>query len=292
MANDATAFEQVWEALDELQVPLMTRLALQHPLRAGNVLGRVARRAGETALVVYSRKGSWLQVELARGAESLVVALLTELRGAAEGIAWDDDAGEVHVSAEALSAAGFPRVMREEFLQDLAKVPLTPPEIDGVEVGPLDDGLVAPARELYARTHVVDLATAFYTTWPEPPSLETCRAAFDGLLNGEHGRLLPEATFAARVGAELVGFVVCVAGANAGEGVLLDLGVAGAAQGRGISRLLVRCAQRALKAAGFSRMRFFTTGGNQQVHKLFTAGEIVETAVFHARLWRREAHGV
>lgn len=291
MTADASNLDDVWDALSEVRVPLFARMALQDALKNGAMRASVARKDGATAVLVFSPLQRWRQVELGFGEEALLLPLLTALRDEADGVVWDDDSDVVRVAADALTNSGFLRVVRQEYLQDLSRVPMTPPVIEGFEVGPLDAEAIARSRALYVETHFADAATALYTTWPEPPTREALGAAFDKATGGSQGRLVPEASFSVRSGAEIVGLVFCAESTTPGEATLLDLAVSGSTQGRGLSRLLVRSAQRGLKVAGFERMRFYTTGSNLPVLKLFTAEEIVESTSFHSRLWRREAHG-
>ena len=284
--QDLTNFDEVWDLMAAADVPLAWRMGLQVPLRAG----RVRARASGRAVLLYTATDTWRQVEVARGAEPEVLALLSGLQREADGIVWDDDQPYVGVSPQALDAAGFAQVIRQEFLQDLSKVPMEPPLVEGFTVEPLEPAAYAEVRDIYIATHLATAATAFYTTWPKPPTAVACAEAFDEMMAAREGPLVPGATVVVRDGARAVGFVACAKSKPAGEAMLLDLGVSQAAQGRGLSRLLVRWAQRGLKRAGFERMRFYTTDGNLPVHKLFTAEEIVDAQVYRVRLWRGARH--
>ena len=288
--HDLTNFDEVWDLMAATEVPLAWRIGLQAPFQARRVRARASGEPGARALMLYSPTDAWRQVEVARGPEAEVLALLKGLQREADGIVWDDDLPAVAANAQALEAAGFAQVVRQEFLQDLAKVPLEPPSVEGFSVEPLEPAAWPEVRQIYTDTHLATAATAFYTTWPKPPTVVSCGEAFDEMMSAREGPLVPGATVVVRAGGRVAGFVVCAAGKQPGEAMLMDLGVSREAQGRGLSRLLVRWAQRALKRAGFVHMRFYTTDGNLPVLKLFTAEELVDSQVFRVRLWRGATH--
>ena len=89
--HDLTNFDEVWDLMAATEVPLAWRLGLQAPFQARRVRARASGKPGARALLLYSPTDAWRQVEVARGPEAEVLALLKGLQREADGIVWDDD---------------------------------------------------------------------------------------------------------------------------------------------------------------------------------------------------------
>lgn len=276
--------QEACELLSNGGVGMLTLMSLHGKLESGELRAVIARSGDGAAVLVLDERGSWRQVALAAGAELPLLRLLSELRTSSEGILWSEET--VELEGPKLDELGYRLFERQVFTQDLSLVPLDEPDPEGLEVGPLTAADLAQSRELFARAHAMNVA-GVYCTSPEAPTLERCGLAFDGFLSEKP---VPSACVVVRNQGRVVGVVLCSASKEEeGLGVLLGLAVDTSERGRGLSHVLVRRAQRGLKAAGFARMLFFTTDNNAPVHRLFTADQIVSTETYRARIWLRNA---
>lgn len=267
-------------------MPVMQALGLRGQLQAGELRAVLSRSAEGAATAVVNERGTWRQVVAAHGPESALLMGVAELRSSSDGLIWDD--GALSIASEKLDALGFRLLLRQVFTQELARVP-APDELPGdLEVQLLGETTRAQARSLFARTHAMSVE-GLYATLPDAPSLARCEAAFDEYLSGQHGAPVAPACVVVCLGGKVVGVICCAATETEGTAILLGLAVDPTVRGRGLSRVLVRQAQQALKASGFQRMLFLTTDRNAPVHRLFTLDEIVETETFPTRIWFREA---
>jgi len=283
---DSAHLEEAGALLLEGGLPMMTALGLFPKLKTGQLRALIARSQDGAAAFVVNERGPWRQVVAAEGQESALLAGLTELLATSDALLWDE--GVVKLEDATLDGLGFRLLHRQVFTQELARVPLADPEPAELEVLPLSRAVHGEARSLFGRTHAMSI-DGLYATLPEAPSVQNCEAAFDGYLEGGgQGAHVPSACVVIRSQGRIVGVICCAATKTAGTAVLLGLAVDPSERGRGLSRVLVRRAQRALKAAGFERMLFLTTDRNTPVHRLFTADEIVSTETFPARLWFRQ----
>lgn len=278
--------EDACTLLAESGVSVLEFLSLRNKLTSGEWRAVVARASGGAAVVVSSGPTNWRQVLAAHGPPAALVAALEELRAQSEAMIWDEDV--VPLDAAALEGLRFSLVERQSFTQDLTRVPLEEPPPAELEVRVLGKDDLQSARQVFAATHVMTVA-GLYTTLPHPPTLERCALEFDGYLSGKQGEVVPSACVVTKLEGKVVGVICCAKTDQEDMGVLLGLGVDPAVRGKGLSRVLVRSAQRALKAAGFSKMLFATTDGNLPVHRLFTPEEILATETWRARLWLRNA---
>lgn len=266
-------------------MPMLSAMSLQNKLRAGKLRAVAARSRDGLATVIVDERAGWRQVVAGHGPESALLEGLAELRGTSDGLFWDE--GALKIDGAKLEAAGHRLVERQVFTQALARVPVPGPVASGYEVLPLAGAVVAEARRLFAKTHAMNVE-GLYTTLPEAPTLARCEAAFDGYIAGAHGMPVASASVVVRSQDRTVGVICCAATEIEGTAALLGLAVDPSERGRGLSRVLVRCAQHGLKTSGFERMLFLTTDRNAPVHRLFTPEEIVATETFLARLWFRE----
>lgn len=266
-------------------MPMLTALDLRSQLQAGELRAVVARSPEGAAAAVVNERGTWRQVVAAHGPESALLLGVAELRAVSDGLIWDE--GTLGIASEKLDELGFRLLLRQVFTQELARVPPPDPLADDLEVFPLGPPVQAEARNLFARTHAMSVE-GLYATLPEAPSMARCEAAFDEYLSGQHGAPVPPACVVVRSAGKVVGVICCAATQTEGTAILLGLAVDPEVRGRGLSRVLVRQAQHALKASGFQRMLFLTTDRNAPVHRLFTLDEIVSTETFPTRIWFRE----
>ena len=266
-------------------MPLLSALELYGTLESGELRALFVRSSEGVAVIVVQERGRWRQLMAAHGAEGALLQGLAALRDSSDALLWDE--GTLRVEPAALDGLGYTLLQRQAFTQELARVPVAedPPDL---EVSPLTDSVLGEARELFGRTHAMNVE-GMYTTFPERPTQEKCEAAFDGYLSGAEGPPVPSACVVIRSQGRVVGVICCAADETEGTAILLGLAVDPSERGRGLSRVLVRRAQRALLASGFPRMLFLTTDRNTPVHRLFTPEEIVATETFPARVWFREA---
>ncbi len=281
---DPALLDQACAVLSEGGVPMLAVLSLYERIESGELRAAFSRSDEGQAVMVVDERGPWCQVLAAGGPESALLAGLDALRGSSEALVWDD--GCVKVAAAKLDELGFRVLLRQVFTQDLSRVPLEQPEPPGLEVSPLGDTVLADARELFTRTHAMSVQ-GLNATLPRAPTAEQCGLAFDGYLNGALGAPVPSACVVIRSEGRVVGVICCAAAEEKDTATLLGLAVDPAQRGQGLSRVLVRRAQRALHAAGFAKMLFLTTDLNAPVHRLFTPEEIVKTETFPTRLWVR-----
>ena len=264
---------------------MMSALALHDRLERGELRAILARSTDGVAATVVNERGAWRHVLAGHGPQSALLAGLAELRASSDALIWDE--GAVQIEGPTLDALGHRLLERQVFTQELARVPLTDPEPTDLEIFPLGDAVRAEARSLFGRTHAMSVE-GLYATLPEAPTLEQCESAFDAYLAGPKAAPVPSACVVIRSEGRIVGVICCAATQTEGTAILLGLAVDPAVRGRGLSRILVRRAQRELKAKRFERMLFLTTDRNTPVHRLFTAEEIISTETFPARLWFRE----
>ncbi len=281
---DAAVLDQACAVLSEGGVPMLAVLSLYERLESGELRAVFSQSADGQGVLVVDDRGSWRQVVAAGGPESALLAGLHELRSTSEALVWDEDC--VKLAPATLDELGFRLLLRQVFTQDLSKVPLNQPEPEGLEVSPLGDSELAESRALFARTHAMSVE-GLYATLPRAPTAEHCGVAFDGYLSGALGVPVPSACVVIRNEGRVVGVICCATSEEKDTGTLLGLAVDPATRGKGLSRVLVRRAQRALYAAGFGKMLFLTTDRNAPVHRLFTLEEIVKTQTFPTRLWLR-----
>ena len=269
-------------------VSVLEFLSLRGKLSSGELRAVVNRSGGAPAVLVLTERDDWRQVLIAHGERASLLAAIKALRDQSEAIIWDE--GVVAFEPATLDELGFRLLERQTFTQELSRVPLAHPEPPELEVLVLGKADYAAARQVFAATHALNIE-GLYTTWPHPPTLERCAIAFDEYLSGALGEVVPSACVVTKLEGKVVGVICCAKGDEADTGVLLGLGVDPAGRGKGLSRILVRRAQRALQAAGFSKMLFLTTDRNTPVHRLFTPEEIVATESFPVRLWLRSLGG-
>lgn len=280
--------EEACSLLAESGVSVMEFLSLQTKLTSGEWRAIVKRSADGAAVVVVSERDDWRQVLLTHGHAPSLLAAMKELRTQSEAMIWDE--GVVKLEPSTLDELGFRLLDRQSFTQELARVPLDHPEPPELEVRVLEKADHEAARQVFAATHAMNIE-GLYTTWPHPPTMERCAKAFDDYLSGVLGDVVPSSCVVTKLAGKVVGVICCAKSDDADTGVLLGLGVDPAGRGKGLSRILVRRAQRALKAAGFSKMLFLTTDRNTPVHRLFTAEEIISTESSPTRLWLRSVPG-
>ena len=268
------------------RVSVLEFLSLQNKIASGELRAVVKRSSEGAAIVLLTERDDWRQVVLAHGPAAPLLAAIKELRTQSEAMIWDE--GVVALEPATLDELGFRLLERQTFTQELARVPLDHPEPSELEVVVLEKADYAAARQVFAATHALNIE-GLYTTWPHPPTLERCAIGFDEYLSGALGEVVPSACVVTKLEGKVVGVICCAKTDQADTGVLLGLGVDPAGRGRGLSRILVRRAQRALKAAGFAKMLFLTTDRNTPVHRLFTPEEIIGTESNPTRLWLRNA---
>ncbi len=265
-------------------MPMMSALALHDKLEAGELRAILARSTDGVATTVMNERGAWRHLVAGAGPESALLVALTELRACSDALIWDE--GALKIESATLDGLGYRLLERQIFTQDLSLVPLSTDPAD-LEVFPLEDSVRPEARALFSRTHAMSVE-GLYATLPEAPTPEQCEIAFEAYLSGKQGAAVASACVVIRAEARIVGVICCAATQNEGTAVLLGLAVDPSVRGRGLSRVLVRRAQRELKASGFARMLFLTTDRNAPVHRLFTAEEIISIETFPARVWFRD----
>ncbi len=246
----------------------------------------ITRSPEGAAVIVFDERDDWRRVEIARGPETALLTGLKQLRTSSQALLWDEEV--MKIAGEKLDELGCRLLERQVFTQELSRVPLDQPEPADLEVSLLGDTHRAEARALFARTHAMSIE-GLYATWPKPPTVDQCGVAFDGYVSGALGKVAPTACVVILDQGRVVGMICCAFTDEEGTGILLGLAVDPSTRGRGLSRVLVRRAQRALQAAGCARMLFLTTDRNTPVHKLFTLDEIIHTETFPTRLWLRDA---
>lgn len=286
MSSEPASVEKTCAVLAQHHVPLLTVMDVQRKLASGQLSALLSSSPEGDAAVIFSDRDGWRQVELARGPASALLQGLEQLRERSTALLWEE--GDVPAEGATLDARGFRQLLRQVFTQDLSRVPMQHPEPPDLEVRVMTTGDRSAARELFARTHAHSVE-GMYTTWPKPPTVERCAAEFDTYLSGAQGEVVATACVVVCAGERLVGVICCAATDTEGTAALLGLAVDPEVRGKGLSRILVRRAQRALKEAGFARMLFLTTDRNAPVHRLFTPEEIVSTETFPIRLWLRDA---
>ncbi|MDP2276219.1 MAG: GNAT family N-acetyltransferase [Archangium sp.] len=284
MKVDAAILDEACGVLSAGGVPMLAVLELHERLESGAARAVFSRTEEGQAVMVVDDRGSWRQVVAAGGPESALLAGLHELRGTSEALVWDEDC--VKIAPATLDELGFRLLLRQVFTQELSRVPLDQPEPAGLEVSLLGDTSLAESRALFARTHAGSVE-GLYATLPHAPTDAQCGLAFDGYLSGALGVPVPSACVVIRHEGRVGGVICCAASEEKDTGTLLGLAVDPTVRGKGLSRVLVRRAQKALHAAGFAKMLFLTTDRNAPVHRLFTLEEIVKTETFPTRLWLR-----
>lgn len=282
---DGALLDEACAVLSEGGVPMLAVVSLYARLESGEARAVFSRSEDGKAVMVVDDRGSWRQVVAAGGPESALLAGLNELRLTSEALVWDEDC--VKIAGPTLDDLGFRLLLRQVFTQQLSRVPFDQPEPAGLEVSPLRDTDRAESRALFARTHAMSVE-GLYATLPQAPNEAQCGLAFDGYLNGALGASVASACVVVRSEGRVVGVICCAASEEKDAGTLLGLAVDPSQRGKGLSRVLVRRAQRALYAAGFAKMLFLTTDRNAPVHRLFTLEEIVKTQTFPTRLWLRD----
>ncbi len=282
---DGALLDEACAVLSEGGVPMLAVVSLYARLESGEARAVFSRSEDGKAVMVVDDRGSWRQVVAAGGPESALLAGLNELRLTSEALVWDEDC--VKIAGPTLDDLGFRLLLRQVFTQQLSRVPFDQPEPAGLEVSPLRDTDRAESRALFARTHAMSVE-GLYATLPQAPNEAQCGLAFDGYLNGALGASVASACVVVRSEGRVVGVICCAASEEKDTGTLLGLAVDPSQRGKGLSRVLVRRAQRALYAAGFAKMLFLTTDRNAPVHRLFTLEEIVKTQTFPTRLWLRD----
>lgn len=282
---DSAHLDAVCALLREGGMPLLSSLALHDRLESGELRGFFTRTDEGVAVTVVNEGGRWRQVVAAHGPEPVLLRALEGLRESSDALIWDEES--LPIDGTRLDELGYRLLVRQVFTQELARVPLDEPEPGELDIGPLEAPSKADARSLFARTHAMSVE-GLYATLPDAPTVERCAAAFDEYLGGGQGPVVPAACVVIRNGPRVVGVICCAATEKEGTGILLGLAVDPSERGRGLSRVLVRRAQRGLKASGFDRMLFLTTDRNTPVHHLFTLDEIIDTETSPARLWLRD----
>lgn len=258
---------------------------LRSRLETGDVLAALAQTEDGCAVIVAGGQGAWRPIEVAVGPEAGLLVALEHLRSQSEALIWDE--GTVALPPATLDALGYRLLERQAFTQELARVPLSAPDVNALALAVLDAGNQLEARTLFARTHALTIE-GLYVTLPEAPTPEACEASFDAYVGGAQGQIISPACLVAFSQNHPAGVVCCVEAEEAGTALLLVLCVDAAARGQGVSRALVRGAQRALLANGYRRLLFFTTDRNTPVHHLFAPEELVATERFPTRLWLRQ----
>ena len=276
--------DEVCPLLLEGGMPLLSVLTLQSQLKAGKLRAVSSRSPDGVAAIVVLERGDWRQLVAAHGPPTALEVGLGKLRAISTAMVWDE--GAVKIDGSRLDALGYRLLVRQSFTQELSRVPVGGPDPSEYRVCGLDEQALPDARRLFGLTHANSIE-GLYATLPEAPTLERCEAAFDGYLAGDQGAAVRPACVVVQKGERVVGVICCGETQNEGTAVLLGLAVDPSERGRGLSRVLVRRAQRELKSAGFERMIFLTTDRNTPVHRLFTSEEIVTTETFPARLWLR-----
>ncbi len=258
---------------------------LRTRLETGAALAALAQTDDGCAVIIAGGQGAWRPIEVAVGPEAGLLVALEHLRGVSEALIWDE--GTLALAPATLDALGYRLLERQAFTQELARVPLGAADAVGLALAVMDPTNQPQARALFARTHALSVE-GLYVTLPEAPTPEACEASFDDYLGGAQGQIISSACLVALNQNQPVGVVCCVEAEEAGTALLLVLCVDAAARGQGVSRALVRGAQRALLANGYKRLLFLTTDRNTPVHHLFVPDELVATERFPTRLWLRQ----
>ncbi|PZR07877.1 MAG: hypothetical protein DI536_26300 [Archangium gephyra] len=281
---DSVQLDAVCASLRAHGVSILEVSELYERLENGDLRAQtVATPHGAVALVLQER-GAWRQVVLGRGAQPALLDAVTALRESSDALLWNE--ADVNIDGPTLDANGFRELTRQVFTQDLSKVPRDFEPAPDLELAPLRGAAIADARSLFAQTHA-NSAEGLYCTWPDEPTVRQCGRVFERFLSGEDGATVPGACVVVLLERKVVGVIACAASSTKGTATLLALAVDPRVRGRGLSRVLVRHAQRALFEAGFGRMLFLTTDANAPVHRLFTPEEIVSTETSKLRLWLR-----
>lgn len=239
----------------------------------------------EGALLLQGGEGLWAVIAtLGELDQDDVRASFAALPEDTRLVVWDEEVGPDWVAW--LEDAGVKPYVRQTYVQDLAHVEFRPVPDGGIRLEPFGESVRGEdALELLAMGNAYGLEGMFLTL-PKPPTLVNCRAAIARMRAGEHGEVLPWASFVATHGDRLVGTLVCLQGEHAHQGVLFDLYVDPVARGRGLSRRLVAAMQGALLARGYRENRFLTMGDNAPVHQLFRDEEILSIEETRGGYWQ------
>ena len=240
----------------------------------------------EGGLLLQGGEGLWAVIAtLGSMDERDLRAVFSALPDETRLVVWDEEVGAGWVGI--LGGLGVRPYVRQTYVQDLAHVEFRPVPDGGIRLEPFADSLRrAEALELLAVANADGLEGMFLTL-PKPPTLENCRSALARVMAGEHGEILPWASFVALEGDRAIGTLLCVQGEHAHQGVLFDLYVEPVARGRQLSRRLVAAMQGALLARGYRENRFLTMGANAPVHRLFREEEIVGFEETRGGYWQR-----
>jgi len=209
-------------------------------------------------------------------------AILKALQARSLAVSWDTEA--VPLAAPTGANLGFIPYMRQTFLQDLTRLaPFTAPCLpENLRLRAWDPDDAPAVGHLIADVNIGTLDGLFWTA-PAPPTRKHCEQAWQRLLRGDPHALMPDASFVLQAGADIVAAVLL--GLQDGTATLCELAVARTWQGRGLSRVLVQAAQRALLERGHLCMRFFSTASNTRVQRLFTREQIVTNINTAGYVW-------
>lgn len=208
------------------------------------------------------------------------------LQAEARLVVWDEEIGEGWVGL--LGEQGARAYVRQTYVQDLAHVAFRPVADDGLRLAPYGDSPHRDAALALLAAANADGLEGMFLTLPKPPTLAHCREALARVMAGEHGEVLPWASFVATDGDRVLGTLLCVQGEHAHQGLLFDLYVDPLARGRQLSRRLVAAMQAALLARGYRENQFLTMGANAPVHRLFRDEEIVRFEETRGGYWQRD----
>ena len=269
--DDASMFED-WRS--QLRLAARTgllQLVVAGPERGPRVVLGVTRPApGHRALLFGLGEPDPLGVR----------AALALLQGEASLVTMAETAGTAWL--EAALGAGLQPVTHQVFVDHLPRVAdLASQTVAPGGVEPWDDGHLADLARLVADGNA-GTVSGLALCQPAVPTRQAIEAHMLGLA-APGGALMREASFLVREGGRALG-AVWVTLSEHGP-LLYEVVVDPAARGRGLGRLLVRAAQRALLAAGHAEMRFHTTDVNAPVHRLYGPGEAEEVSSWRAAWW-------
>ncbi|MEB3330226.1 MAG: GNAT family N-acetyltransferase [Candidatus Sericytochromatia bacterium] len=208
---------------------------------------------------------------------AVVQAVHQVLRRDAQLVTITEEAGVAWL--EAAVGAGYSPLRHQVFVDHLDRIPNE--ALDGPlepAISPWED---EDAAALVAAANA-GTVSGLVLCAPQVPTRSGIRDHVRSLAS-EGGALMREASFVLREAGVALGAVV-VTRSEQGP-VLYELAVAPEARGRGLGRVLVRAAQRALRAAGHAEMRFHTTDTNAPVHRLYGAGEVELVASWRTACW-------
>ncbi|HBN09832.1 MAG TPA: hypothetical protein DD435_14675 [Cyanobacteria bacterium UBA8530] len=186
----------------------------------------------------------------------------------------------------ALSSLGFDLVERLELVQEREKTFFRKPSLPSdYRLIPWEPRFFDAAVALLEKSNRGTLEGLFLC-FPSLATLENCRKLLQGILEGDFGPFLSDATGLLFDDADhLVGLSLMVQ-SNEGEALLYEIALERGYQGKGLAPCLIAHLQEASWKRGLDRIRFDYCGGNRAVRWLFGQDEVQVGRKEEILVWR------